>query len=64
MTVERLIELLQREYPQSLVSIAAPKPTSFSPPSQRHKYDLLCVSDIGVVPRTGAVHILCDRRDC
>ena len=64
MTVERLIELLQREYPQALVSIAAPKPMSFSPPSQRQKHDLLCVSGIGIVPRTGAVHIICERHDC
>jgi len=64
MTVEQLIELLQREYPQALVSIAVPKPISFSPRSQRGKYDLLCVSGIGIVPRTGAVHIICDGHDC
>jgi len=64
MTVERLIELLEREYPLALVSIAAPKLISFSPRSQRGKYDLLCISGIGIVPRTGAVHIMCERHDC
>ncbi|GAI83613.1 unnamed protein product [marine sediment metagenome] len=64
MTVERLIELLRREYPQALVSIAAPKPLYASLPSQRGKYDLLCISGIDIAPETGAVHIICDRHDC
>ena len=64
MTVERLIELLERECPQALVSIAARKPISFSPRGLRRKYDLLCISGIGIVPGTGGVHIMCDRHDC
>jgi len=64
MTVERLVELLQREYPQALVSIAAPKSASYNSCRRLSKYDLLEPYGIGIVPRTGAVHIICERHDC
>jgi len=64
MTVEQLIELLEREYPQALVSIAAPKSASYKSCRRLGKYDLLEPCGIGIVPRTGAVHIICDRHDC
>lgn len=64
MTVERFVELLQREYPQALVQIEISRAALARTWEPRKKRDLLCPFAIRTNGRTGTVHILCDRQDC
>jgi len=64
MTVERLIELLQEQYPQALVLIESDMAIRLSPYPVPEECCVLEPYRLRPLNRDGRVYIICEHHDC
>lgn len=63
MTVEELIELLQREYPQALIFIERGT-LRYRSSRSSSRCSMLAPHVVRATPKNGRVYIICDQHDC